>query len=75
MKVRLQDIVKHCVVTEYCHKCKYYKNGECMVSIDGCMPAYFEEYVNLCGNLPELAKLLYTNEEVELNENDTERTY
>lgn len=74
MKVRLQDIVKHCVVTDFCNKCKYY-NAECMVSIDGCMPAYFEEYVNLCGNTPELAKALYTNEEVELNENDTERTY
>ena len=74
MKVRLQDIVKHCAVTDYCHKCKYYKNGECMVSIDGCMPAYFEDYVNLCGNSPELAKALHTNEEVELDENDSERT-
>ena len=74
MKVRLQDIVKHCAVSEYCHKCKYGKNGECMVSIDGQMPAYFEEYVNLCGNSPELAKALYTNEEVELYENDSERT-
>lgn len=46
-----------------------------MASIDGCMPAYFEEYVNLCGNSPELAKALYTNEEIELYENDSERTY
>ena len=73
MKVRLQDIVKHCVVTDYCHKCKYYKNGECMVSIDGYTPAYFEYYVNLCGNSPELAKALYTNEEIELYENDSKR--
>lgn len=29
MKVRLQDIVKHCVVTDYCRKCKYDK----MVSV------------------------------------------
>ena len=75
MKVRLQDIVKHCVATDYCHKCKYDKNGECLASIDGCMPAYFEEYVNICVNSPELAKALYTNEEVELYENDSERTY
>ena len=73
MKVRLQDIVKHCVVTDYCHKCKYYKNVECMVSIDGCTPVYFEDYVNLCGNSPELAKALYTNEEIELYENDSKR--
>lgn len=73
MKVRLQDIVKHCVVTDYCHKCKYYKNGECMVSIDGCTPDYFEDYFNLCGNSPELAKALYTNEEIELYENDSKR--
>lgn len=73
MKVRLQDIVKHCLVTDYCIKCKYYKNGECMVSIDGCIPAYFEIYVNLCGNSPELAKALYTNEEIELYENDSKR--
>lgn len=74
MKVRLQDIVKHCVVTDYCHKCKYDKNGECMASIDGHTPYIFEDYVNLCGNSPELAKALYTNEEVELYENDSERT-
>lgn len=73
MKVRLQDIVKHCVVTDNCHKCKYHKNGECMVSIDGGTPDYFEEYVNLCGNSPELAKALYTNEEIELYENDSKR--
>lgn len=66
MKVRLQDIVKHCVVTDYCRKCKYDKNGECMASIDGVIPSYFEGYVNLCGNSPELAKALYTNEELEL---------
>lgn len=75
MKIRLQDIVKHCVVTDYCNKCKYDKNGECMVSIDGCAPAYFDDYVNLCGNSPELAQALFTNEEIELYENDSERTY
>lgn len=74
MKVRLQDIVKHCVVTDYCHKCKYDKKGECMASIDGHTPHFFECYVDLCGNSPELAKALYTNEEVELYENDSERT-
>lgn len=37
-----------------------------MASIDGYIPSTFEDYVNLCGNSPELAKVLYTNEEVEL---------
>ncbi len=69
MIVRLQDIVKHCVVIDYCVKCKYNKNGECMASIDGHIPSYFEDYVNLCGNSPELAQALFTNEEIELYEN------
>lgn len=73
MIVRLQDIVKCCVVTDYCGKCKYDKNGECMASIDGHIPSYFEDYVNLCANSPELAKALYTNEEVELHEDNSER--
>ena len=66
MKVRLQYIVKHCVLTDRCYKCKYYKNRSCMVRIDGYMPAYFEEYVNICGNSPDLAKALNTNEEIEI---------
>ena len=74
MEVRLQDIVKYCSVKDECSKCKYDKNGECTVNIDGCIPASFEDYVHLCGNSPELAKALYTNEEIELYENDSERT-
>ena len=75
MKVRLQDIVKLCTAMEQdCYFCVYHKDGECLVNIDGFIPSMFSEYVNVCGNSPELAKALYTNEEVELYENDSEKT-
>ena len=62
MKVRLQYIIKACVYVEACCViCRYNKCGE------------LENYYRLCGNSPELAKALYTNEEVELHENDSER--
>lgn len=72
MKVRLQDTVEYCY-NRSCYSCKYDKNGECIAKIDGFVPRMFMDYIMLCGNSPELAKALYTNEEVELNENDTER--
>lgn len=65
MKVRLQDIVKYCLEHK-CEKCIYCRNGDCLVNIDGFIPCIYEEYYWLCGNSPELAKALYTNEEVEL---------
>ena len=73
MKVRLQDIVSYCYDTT-CDCCKYCKNGDCIARIDGYIPGEFMKYLWLYGNLPELAKALYTNEEVELDENDSERT-
>ena len=66
MKVRLQDIVKHCENKEYCANCCYCKKGECLVRIDGYIPAMLSDYVAICGNSPELAKALCTNEEIEL---------
>lgn len=75
MKIRLQDIVKHCVAMQKdCYFCVYHIDGECLVNIDGFTPNVFSEYVDVCGNSPELAKALYTNEEIELYENDSERT-
>ena len=65
MKVRLQDIVKLCDSFDDCRYCVYY-NGECMVNIDGFIPSRMINYVDLCGNSPELAKALYTNVEIEL---------
>lgn len=74
MKIRLQDIVKHCVAMQKdCYFCIYHIDGECLVNIDGFTPNVFSEYVDVCGNSPELAKALYTNEEIELHENDSER--
>ena len=65
MKVRLQDIVNFCCDTA-CDVCKYCKNGDCSVRIDGYIPMVFINYRALCGSCPELAKALYTNEEIEL---------
>ena len=73
MKVRLQDIVSYCYDTA-CDRCKYCKNGDCIARIDGYSPVIFMDFLLLCGNSPELAKALYTNEEIELYENDSERT-
>lgn len=66
MKVRLQDVVKHCEETYYCYKCKYSKNGCCDVMIDGYLPRDFNSFRVLYGSCPELAKALFTNEEIEL---------
>lgn len=67
MKVRLQDIVKHCVAMQKeCYFCVYHKEGECLVNIDGFIPSVFSEYIDLCDNSNELAKALYMNEEVEI---------
>ncbi len=65
MKVRLQDIVKLCSSFDDCCYCVYY-NGKCVVNIDGLIPVRMLNYVDLCGNSPELAKALYTNEEIEI---------
>lgn len=40
MKVRLQDIVNECD-SHRCAVCKYNKNGECLVKIDGYIPYLF----------------------------------
>lgn len=75
MKVRLQDIIKDCItVGACCVICRHVKGGECVAKIDGYYPFELENYYRLCGNSPELAKALYTNEEIELYENDSERT-
>ena len=67
MKIRMQDIVKHCVALQKdCYFCVYHKDGECLVNIDGYCPSDLESYYRLCCNSPELAKALYTNEEIEL---------
>lgn len=74
MKVRLQDAIKNCIdIDACCAICKYDK-GECIVKIDGYYPFQLESYYRLCGNSPELAKALYTNEGIELYENDSKRT-
>jgi hypothetical protein len=54
--------------------CKYGTTVECIAKIDGYYPFELESYYRLCGNSPELAKALYTNEGVELYENGSERT-
>lgn len=73
MKIRLQDVIKDCIdIGACCAICKYNK-GECIANIDGYYPFVFENYYRLCGNSPELAKALYTNEEVEVYENDSKR--
>ena len=74
MKVRLQDIVEYCINKECCAYCQYCKSGECIAKIDGYYPFELENYYRLCGNSPELAKALYTNEEIELHENNGERS-
>lgn len=73
MKIRLQDIVDYCINKEHCTDCHYCKSGECIAKIDGYYPFDLEEYYQLCCDSPKLAKALYTNEEIELYENDSER--
>lgn len=74
MKIRLQDVIKNCIDNgDCCAICKY-NIGECIAKIDGYYPFELENYYRLCGNSPELAKALYTNEEIELHENDSEKT-
>lgn len=75
MKVRLQDVVEHCINKAYCTNCRYWKSGECIAKIDGFPPFTFEDYFAICKSVPQLAKALYTNEEIELYENNSERTY
>lgn len=65
MKIRLQDLVNHCY-ERACDVCEYNKNGDCIARIDGYIPMEFMKYRSLCGSCPELAKALYTNEEIEL---------
>lgn len=74
MKIRLQDTIKNCIYKGACCAICKYNKGECIVKIDGYYPFQLESYYRLCGNSPELAKALYTNEEIELYENDSERT-
>lgn len=69
MKVRLQDVIINCIDIDACCtgcNCKYTKDGECLAKIDGYYPFELESYYRLCGSSHELAKALYTNEEVEL---------
>lgn len=73
MKIRLQDAIKTCANTS-CKMCKYNKNGECIAKINGYIPQEFLGYYCLCKTVPELAKALCTNEEIELYENDSEKT-
>lgn len=73
MKIRLQDVIKNCVDNgAFCSICKYNK-GECIAKIDGYYPFELEKYYRICGNSPELAKALLTNEEIEIDENNGER--
>ncbi len=66
MKIRLQNTIRECINNGACCSiCKYSKD-ECIVKIDGYYPFELESYYYLCGNSPELAKALYTNEEIEL---------
>ena len=74
MKVRLQDVVEYCISKPYCTDCRYCKRGECIVKIDGLPPFRFEDYVDICKSVPQLAKAIYTNEEIEIHENNSERT-
>jgi len=76
MKVRLQDVIKNCIDIDACCtacNCKYTKDGECLAKIDGYYPFELESYYRLCGSSPELAKVLYTNEEVEIVENNSKK--
>lgn len=74
MRVRLQDVIRECINNNaYCSVCKYDTTVECIAKIDGYYPFELEKYYRLCGNSPELAKALYTNEEIELYENDSKR--
>ena len=73
MKIRLQDAIKICTNSS-CKMCKYNKNGECIAKIDGYIPQVFLAYYCLCKTVPELAKAIYTNEEIELYEDNSKRT-
>lgn len=72
MKIRLQEIIEYCSRND-CKDCKYDK-GECVVNIGGLLPCEYINYIELCKSCPSLAKALYTNEEIELYENDSKRT-
>lgn len=74
MKVRLQDVIKNCIDNSACCVICKYNTGECIAKIDGYYPFELESYYRLCGNSPELAKALFTNAEIELHENDSEKT-
>lgn len=74
MIIRLQEIIEYCINKAHCTDCQYFKSGECITKIDGYYPFDLEEYYHLCCDSPELAKALYTNEEIELHENNGERT-
>lgn len=65
MIVRLRDVVEYCSNYD-CKECPYDFNGECIIKIDGLLPCELINYVELCKSSPELAKALYTNEEIEL---------
>lgn len=65
MKVRLQDVVRLCSNVD-CSKCQYDIQGECIIKIDGYLPCELIAYYDLCASSPQLARALYTNEEIEL---------
>ena len=66
MKIRLQDTIRECINNNACCSiCKYSKD-ECLAKIDGYYPFELEKYYRLRVSQPELAKALYTNEEIEL---------
>lgn len=62
----MRDAIRDCINSAHCSGCKYNKKGECLAKIDGYYPSELEEYYWLCVDTPELAKALYTNEEIEL---------
>lgn len=65
MKVRLQDIVNQCNGKD-CWKCEYDNNMDCAMAIGGIIPSAYIDFVQLRERHPELAKALYTNEEIEI---------
>lgn len=66
MKIRLQDVIRECIECKACCATCKYNMLECTVKIDGYFPYELANYYWLCGSSPELAKALYTNEEIEL---------
>lgn len=65
MKMKLQDIPIECLKHDMCDTCPCYSNGECITQFNGVVPSEFYEYVMLCKTIPEFAKDIFENKEVE----------